>query len=424
MINNTNKITDPKEIERLRAMKEYNILGIEFDFAYILESLLEICNVPFCSITAIYKDNYHVIASKGFDTEEVFPRKGSCTEYVHKRNKFCELANVQEEKDIDKCAKVLNGSEIIFYAGIPINDAEGFTLGILNILDFKSKVLTEKQRRFIKLASLRIAKVIIQRRQEQRLLQFDNMFSKSKDIMGIIRFDGEIININPAFYELLEYDESNVCQTNILDYIHPDYIDETKTLINILQRGKDKLSYTLPSITKNNAIKWIEWTSTPELNTGLIYFIGRDITAIEEQSILLKQSEVRFRNFFENSQSIMFIHDLQANIMSANNLAANVFGILPEEAIGKNLTDFLPLHRREYLTKYLKKINREGAAKGNSHVIGKDGEEQIWLYNSIVEKNSNGESYVLTNAVDVTNRYKMEEALKVATKKAEEANRA
>ena len=56
-----NNITDPKEIERLQALKEYNILEIESDFSYVLESLLEICEVPFCSIAAIYKDNYHVI---------------------------------------------------------------------------------------------------------------------------------------------------------------------------------------------------------------------------------------------------------------------------------------------------------------------------------------------------------------------------
>ena len=64
-------ISDPKEIERLKAMKEHNILEIDFDFSYVLESLIEICDVPFCSLTAIYKDSYHVIASTGFETKSV-----------------------------------------------------------------------------------------------------------------------------------------------------------------------------------------------------------------------------------------------------------------------------------------------------------------------------------------------------------------
>ncbi|NLA63714.1 MAG: hypothetical protein GX857_10990, partial [Bacteroidales bacterium] len=143
-------IADPNEIKRLQAMKEYNILEIDFDFTYVLESLLEICEVPFCSITAIYEDSYHVIDSAGFKTVSVFPREGSCTEYIHKKNRFCELPNVQEVDEIKECAKLLNNKEIIFYAGIPIYDTEGFILGILNLLDWETKILSETQIKFIK----------------------------------------------------------------------------------------------------------------------------------------------------------------------------------------------------------------------------------------------------------------------------------
>lgn len=417
-------ISDTKEIERLQAMKEHNILGIDFDFTYILESLLEICDVPFCSIAAIYKDDYHVIASAGFETPKVFTRKGSCTEYIHKKNGFYETANVQEEKEIAESGKVLNGSEIVFYAGIPICDSEGFTLGILNMLDWKTKVLTEKQKHLFKMASLRIAKVIIQSRQEQRLLHFDNMYRKSKDIMGIIRFDGEIVSVNPSFSEMLEYDESDICQENIINFIQPEYIVEAQSFLNRLQSGVPQFNYTLPSVTKSKTIKWIEWTSTPEPSTDLIYFIGRDITAIEEKSILLKQSEVRFRSFFENSLSVMCMHDLKGNLISVNKTAATIVGIPVEAFIGKNLGNILPPNRREFFDDYLKELNEKGIAEGNTVIVGLDGEEKHWLYNSIVEKNVSGESIVLTNGVDLTEHYKIEEKLQEATNRAEEANRA
>ncbi|MDD2475647.1 MAG: response regulator [Dysgonamonadaceae bacterium] len=419
-----NKIIDTKEIKRLQALKEYNILEIDFDFAYILESILEICEVPFCSITAIYKDNYHVIASAGLKTEKVFPRKGSCTEYAHKKNSFCELPNVQEEKDIVDCAKLLNGSEIIFYAGTPIYDAEGFVLGILNIVDFKAKVLTERQKHLIKMASARMAKVVIQKRHEQRLLHFDNMFNKSKDIMGIVRFDGQIISINPTLYELLEYSEHEVLYKNILDFIHPDYIDETKSLINRLQKGKAQLSYTLPSLTKNNVIKWIEWTSTPEESAELIYFIGRDITTVENQSALLRKSEERFRTFFENSHSLMAVHDLEGNLISVNKSAAKKLGLPLEFFKDKNLHHFLTKERFKLFEEYLNQLKETGKASGNATFVLKDDTRRIWLYDSVVDVNNDGEIYVLANGADITDRVQMEEDLKDATKKAEDANRA
>ena len=308
------KFTDDNEEQRLKALREYNLVDNKVDFSYILESLLEICDVPFCSIVAVYEDDFHVIESAGFKTDTVFKRKGSCTEYIHKRNRFCELGNVKEEKEIDDRSKIINNFEIVFYAGCPIVDPEGYTLGILNILDSKTKILTEQQKYFMIKGSERIVKLFIQKRQEQRLLHFDNMFSKSNDIMGIIRFTGEILKVNPAFAELLEYNEEEIYQQNMLDYIHPNYLDEAKAVLERIISGKSVLNYTLPSITKSNKIKSIEWTSTPEAGSKLIYFIGRDITATEEQSILMKKSEVRFRGFFENSQSLMCMHDLQGTL--------------------------------------------------------------------------------------------------------------
>ena len=418
------KITDTKEMKRLEAMKRYNILEIDFDFNYIIESILEICDVSFCSIVATYKDNYHVIASTGFETPEVFPREGSCTEFIYKKDGLYEIANVQEEKEIRENGKILNGSEIIFYAGIPIYDSEGFTLGILNILDWKTKVLTERQKHFLKMASERITNIFIQKRQEQLLLQFDSMFNKSKDIIGIIRFTGEIVKINPAFSEITEYDEEEVLKINMLDFISPDYLADAQALLNRVKSGKAQLNYTLPTLTKSNKIRWIEWTSTPELSTELIFFIGRDITENEEQSKLLKHSEARFRSFFENSHSLMCMHDLNGKLIAVNNTAASMIGLPVERFTGRNLSDFLPKSRREVFDTYLKSLKENSSASGITRIIGRDGKEKVWMYNSNVEQNAEGETYVLANGTDLTERYQMEEELKIATKVAEEANRA
>ncbi len=419
-----NNIIDIKELERLQAMKKYNILGIDFDFDYIIESIKEICDVPYCSIVAIYQENYHVIASAGFDTPKVFPRRGSCTEFIYKKNELYEIANVQEEDEISSDGKILNDSEIIFYAGIPIYDSAGFTLGILNILDWKTKILTEQQKYFITKASERITKVFIQKRQEQRLLHFDSMFNKSKDIIGVIRFNGEIVQINPAFSELVGYDEVEVLKINMLDFIHPDYSEEAKSLLRRVVSGKSQMNYTLPTLTKCNKTRWIEWTSTPEPSTELIFFIGRDITEHEQQSKLLKYSEARFRTFFENSQSLMCMHDLEGKLTAVNNAAAAVIGLPVERFKGRNLSDFLPKSRREMFDTYLRNLKENSSVSGTTRIIGRDGKEKVWMYNSNVEQNAEGETYVLANGTDLTERYQIEEELKIATKTAEEANRA
>lgn len=424
MDNDINKITNKSEIERLQATKEHNILGTDYNFDFVLESLLEICDVPYCSVVAIYKDNYHVIASAGFETPDVFPRKASCTEYILARDQFCEIANVQEESEIGEGGKSLNGFDIVFYAGIPIYDSEGYTLGILNMLDWKKKVLTEKQKHFIRMASDRVTSVFIQNREKQLLLHFDNMFNKSKDIIGIVRYNGDMVKVNPAFSELLGYTEAEIYSRKMIDFTKPAYAKEGKDNLDIITSGKTSIQTVLPALTKDDKVKWIEWTSTPESSTELIYFIGRDITTIEKQSVLLKKSEARFRAFFENSQIALFIHDMELNIVSANKHAAAVLGVSANGLVNKNLTKLLPPEREEFLNEYLKQIKEKGASSGTTYLVGENGEKSVWLYSAVVESADSGNSLVLVNGVNVTERYKMEEELKVATRKAESANRA
>ena len=115
---------------------------------------------------------------------------------------------------------------------------------------------------------------------------------------------------------------------------------------------------------------------------------------------------------------------MDGTLISVNKSAAIVVGIPAKEFEGKNLVDFLPPKRKENFETYLKELREKGVASGNTHVIASDGKERVWLYNSVVEDGSNGNAYILANAVDLTDHYQMEDDLKIATKKAENANRA
>ncbi|MFA7067286.1 MAG: PAS domain S-box protein, partial [Dysgonamonadaceae bacterium] len=418
------KFTDNSEEQRLKALKEYNLIETNVDFSYILETVAFICEVPLCNIVAVYEDDLIIIASTGIEIKKQHKRFGSCTQFTLERNQFCEIKDIKVQEGIDDKTYLLEDFDIRFYAGYPLTDFKGNNLGALNIYDSKTRTLTEQQKYFISKAAERIVMLFLQKREEQRLRHFDTMFKKSKDIIGIIRFDGEILKINPSFFELLQYKEEEVFKKNILDFVYPNCLDEGKALLEHLTTGKSELNYTLPFITKDNEKKWIEWTSTPEQGSELIYFVGRDITAIEENSILLKNSEARFRSFFENSQNLMVIHDLKGNLLSVNKRGADMIGYSVEEIESNNLSLILVPENRKYAEAYLKELKENGSASGTMPVIRKNGERRVWLFNSVVERNSEGEPYVLANGVDITERFKMEEELKAAKLNAEEANKA
>lgn len=423
------KFTDTKEEQRLIALREFNIIEIDIDFSYLLESIASICDVPFCTIIAAYKDNLEVIASTGLNIAKQHRRKGSCTQYTLEKNQFCEINDIRGHDGIVEETHLLDDFEIRFFAGYPLVDPQGNSLGSFNIYDDKPRELTEHQKYMFIKAAERIVTVFIEKRQEQRLLYFDSMFKKSKDLIGIIRLDGQMLKINPAFYELLglEKDEpanQNLLNVSLINFIHPDFLEQTKASMERLKNGQIELNYIVPLINNKNKTKWIEWTSTPEPSTELVYFIGRDITEVHEQSILLKDNEVRFRALFENSQSLMCTHDMEGNFISINDFGADMLGCSVDKVCTMNLKDLYPTEKHATISMQLNNLHKSRILSHVSEVTIVNGEKRNWLINSVIARNNKEVDYVIGNAVDLTDRLKMEEDLKIATKKAEEANRA
>lgn len=411
------------EEKRLKALKGYNISSTDTDFDFITQSIAFVCEVPLCNIALVDESEVHVISTIGAKTPNTFNREISLSQYTILGSDLLEIVDIDKNDSLKKPI-VFGEMDIKYYAGYPLIDRSGNSLGSLNIYDTKPKVLTEKQKHCFISAGKQVAKLIIQKREQQSVLQFDKMFQVSNDLIGLIQFDTKIIKINPAFSKLLGWNEMEILNNSFLDFIHPDEKEGAIEMIERLQNGFHNDNFTIRVLTKDKDVKWIEWTATAEKNTELIYIIGRDITQIEEQNILLKRSEEHFRGFFENSQSLMCMHDLEGNFISVNKTGADLIGYSVEEMEKRSLYTIIPPERHELLKGYLTLIKEKGSASGTMQVIRKDGERRVWLFNNVMQSDGCGDQYVIGNGVDLTERFQMEAELLEAKKAAEEANNA
>ncbi|MBI3924514.1 MAG: PAS domain S-box protein [Armatimonadetes bacterium] len=126
----------------------------------------------------------------------------------------------------------------------------------------------------------------------------------------------------------------------------------------------------------------------------------------------LRQSEEQFRDLFENSQALIWTHDLDGVILTSNPAAAQSLGHAPEELIGKNLRDFILPTERHTLTEYLDSIRKQSTAKGVLRLYTKNGATRIWLYhNSRHDEEEGQKSYVRGHALDVTESKRAEREL-------------
>lgn len=154
-----------------------------------------------------------------------------------------------------------------------------------------------------------------------------------------------------------------------------------------------------------------------------------DVTAIKQlerdlliSNTVIQESEEQFKGFFENSQGFMCTHDLEGNFLKVNISGATSLGYDTAEILNASLFDIVPVSRHDLLRLYLKEMTEKGKSKGQMIVRDKNGTSRIWIYNNILESNLKGEKYVIGNAIDVTERYQLEEDLKRTKEALEQTN--
>jgi PAS domain S-box-containing protein len=136
-----------------------------------------------------------------------------------------------------------------------------------------------------------------------------------------------------------------------------------------------------------------------------------DLTDQQLRMEQLAASERKFRSFFENSHGVMFTHDLKGNFLSVNAAGAATLGYTVEEICRMTLLDIIPQARHAFLSDYITEMIKTGRVQSTLTVVRKDGSERIWMYNNVLETGGGAEPYVLGNAIDVTERERIESEL-------------
>ncbi len=89
--------------------------------------------------------------------------------------------------------------------------------------------------------------------------------------------------------------------------------------------------------------------------------------------LLLKKSEEKFRTIFQNASEGIFISDNQGNYTDVNDVGLKMLGYTREELFRLNLKDLIPLEQIESTYKTFSKIREGKVVSGEHHIICKDG---------------------------------------------------
>lgn len=411
------------EIERLKALDDYDILDTlsEHEFDRLTELASIICEVPISLVSLLDEHRQWFKSAVGLPVKET-PRDVSFCRYTITDAQFLEVSDATRDIRFQHNSLVTGGPEIRFYAGYPLIDPDGYALGTLCVIDRKPRTLNENQKRALQLLSEEVISLIVERRKKQDLKNFEKLFQNSNDLIFVGGMDGFFKRVNPAFTKILGWSERHMLTTSSFEFIHPDDLTKTEAQLKGMMSGKETTNFLQRMKTIDGDYKTIEWTSTPEALTSHIFGIGRDVTAIVLKDKLLAESEEKLRVFFENSQGLMCTHDVNGKFLSVNAAGAGILGYTPDEIVELSLFDIVPKDRHGFLNAYLKEITTTGQSSGQMLTKHKDGSLKVWLYNNTLQISPREGTYIIGNAIDITERYRLEKDLERTKEMLEQTN--
>ncbi|HEX3536370.1 MAG TPA: ATP-binding protein [Stellaceae bacterium] len=123
----------------------------------------------------------------------------------------------------------------------------------------------------------------------ERTRERDRIWQVSEDLLGVSNFEGYFISVNPAWTSLLGWSEEEIKQIHVNNLRHPD--DAAHSIA-----GRQQLAAGVPTVRMENRFRhkdgswrWIYWTLTVE--QGLIYVIGRHVSAEKEATAALQRAQ-------------------------------------------------------------------------------------------------------------------------------------
>ncbi|EKN89400.1 sensor domain-containing diguanylate cyclase [Leptospira interrogans] len=117
----------------------------------------------------------------------------------------------------------------------------------------------------------------------------EKFYNYSLDLFSIQRMDGTVISVNPSFERILGWKEEELLGKSPFHLLHPE---DQETIVQEFQKldgGIPRYSIQNRCRCADGTYKHFAWTGFPDVESGLVYITGRDITETIESNRKISQ---------------------------------------------------------------------------------------------------------------------------------------
>lgn len=133
----------------------------------------------------------------------------------------------------------------------------------------------------------------------------ERFFGLSSDLLCVAGLDGYFQELNPAWETTLGYTLDELRSAPFVSFIHPDDRASSMDAMKRLLAGLQVASFNNRYLRKDGSYITIEWKVTAVVERGVLYAIGRDVSAREEAQAL-RAAHDRLRHLLGTTRVVLY----------------------------------------------------------------------------------------------------------------------
>ena len=285
--------------------------------------------------------------------------------------------------------------------------------------DFCMRLITVAA--FVVLGVLVSAASSRQKRAEQTLRKSEERFRTmcEQTAVGIAHMapNGRFLWVNPRFCEIVGYTREEMLARTFQDITHPDDLETDCNFVDSLLAGQMS-SYSMEKryYHKNGSVVWVSLTvaSVRDVSGSPKNFISvvEETTARKEAERKQAEKALRLIQFsLDHCGDAVFWIDPGGRFVNVNETACRWLGYSRDQMLAMRLHEVEPSQPAERWSKHFDAMRQRRTASHESHLRAKDGHVfPIEISANFVD--FEGQEYVCVFARDITERKRIEEAMR------------
>lgn len=254
---------------RLDALHSYGILDTNYEeeFDELTELASTVCEMPISLVTLIDEDRQWFKSSFGIEVQET-PRDISfCAHAIKEPNSIFEVSNTADDNRFFDNPLVIDGPKVGFYAGVPLINKNGYSLGTLCVIDSKPNKLNASQEKSLKVLAKQAMNLIELRKKNFDLKNANEILEEKNAQIEKFAYHAAhdlkspLSNIQGFTKALLDDEnELNATQTLLLETIKKSSVQLKTTIDELLEfsRINSELSFDKHDIILKSFISDIQ----------------------------------------------------------------------------------------------------------------------------------------------------------------------